>query len=222
MDEQQQSRPEGQAPIGEQPEAPGGGDEGQQQGQSEGAQWSETTQEEPSAFDSGKAWVSDLFAQASEVILRPGEFFASLPREGGLWRATVFAIVMGAVAGVIGFILRVLPGLGWVIKMPFAAFAFVVVGAFLIHVLAMVAGGKGPLEGSYRLAAYLMVFLPLAVAAGVLPYLKIAMAGYGLYALIMGVIPVHELEERHAWSVFGAAGAAGLLAMSVGTLAGWG
>jgi len=175
---------------------------------SSGAQGPGAIHEEPSAFDSAKAWAGDLFGQASEVIVRPGEFFDSLPREGGLWRATVFAIVMGAVAGILGYCLRVLPGFSSVFTMPFAAFAGTVVGAVLIHVLTMLAGGKGHLEASYRLAAYLMAFLPLVIVAGVLPYLNMAMAGYALYALILGAISVHGLEERRAWSVFGVVGAA--------------
>ena len=183
-------------------------EDGSEEHSSSGTQGPGATHEEPSALNSAKAWAGDLFGQASEVIVRPGEFFDGLPREGGLWRATVFAIVMGAVAGILGFCLRVLPGFSSVFTMPLAAFAGTVVGAVLVHVLAMLAGGKGHLEASYRLASYLMAFLPLVVVAGVLPYLNMAMAGYALYALILGAISVHGLEERRAWSVFGVVGAA--------------
>ena len=176
--------------------------------------------DQPGPLDNLKAWAGDLFGQASEVIVRPGEFFDSLPREGGLGHATAFAIVMGAVAGVLGFCIRVLPAFSSIFTMPFAAFAGTVVGAVLIHVLAMLAGGKGPLEASYRLAAYLMAFLPLVVAAGLLPYLNLAVAGYALYALILGAVSVHSLEERRAWSVFGVVGAALLVLALFGRLAG--
>jgi hypothetical protein len=172
--------------------------------------------EEPTALEAIMEWAGELFAQASDVIWRPGEFFEELPEEGGLGRATVFAIVMGAVAGVLGFVLRVLPPLSAVFTSPFAAFAYTVVGAFLIHVLAMVTGGKGALDGSYRLAAYLTVFFPLVIVAGFFPYLSVAMAGYGVYVLIQGVIPIHGLDERRAWSVFGGVGAIGLLVLLVG------
>jgi hypothetical protein len=185
-----------------------------------GQQTADSAYKEPSGLDNFKAWAGDLFAQASEVILRPGDFFGEIPREGGTGRATVFAIVMGFLAGVLGFVLRVLPPFSSVFKLPFAAFAGTVVGAFLVHVLAMLAGGKGSLEASYRLAAYLMVFLPLIIVADMLPYLHIAMGGYALYALIQGVIPVHGLEERRAWSVFGAAGVAILVLGLLGTVAG--
>jgi hypothetical protein len=167
-----------------------------------------------------KAWVGDLFGQASDVISRPAEFFAEMPREGGLWRATVFALVMGFVAGVLGFVLRVLPAFGSIFTTPLAAFASTVVGMFVVHVLAMLAGGRGTLDASYRLAAYLMVFLPLVVVASLLPYLNIAMAGYGVYALVMGVVSVHQLEERRAWSVFGGAGVLGLLVLLASTVRG--
>ena len=205
------SAPGGQDPGGQAPggQAPGGSAPG-------GSEWAGEAYQEPSVLDNVKTWAGDLFAQASEVILRPAAFFAGLPREESLWRATTFAVVMGAVAGILGFILRVLPAFSSVFTTPFAAFAGTVVGAFVVHVLAMLAGGRGSLEHSYRLAGYLMVFLPLIVVSGVLPYLNLAMAGYGLYALIMGVIPVHELEERRAWSIFGTAGA-GVLALLVFT-----
>ena len=195
-----------------------GGDGGEWQSGG-GARGPGATHGEPGALSGVRAWAGDLFGQASEVIVRPGEFFDSLPPEGGLWRATVFAIVMGAIAGIIGFCLRVLPGFSSVFTMPFRAFAGTVVGSVLIHVLAMLAGGKGPLEASYRLAAYLMAFLPLVIAAGLLPYLDVAMAGYALYALILGAVSVHGLEERRAWSVFGVVGAALLVLALLGKLA---
>jgi hypothetical protein len=155
-----------------------------------------------------------------DVIWRPAEFFEAMPEEHDLGRATAFALVMGAVAGVVGFILRVLPGFGALFSTPIAAFACTVVGAFVIHVLAMLAGGKGRLEGSYLLAAYLMTFFPLVVGAAVLPYLDVAVAGYGLYALLVGVVPVHHLEERRAWSVFGTVGAVALLSLLLGSFLG--
>ena len=205
----------------------GGGTEGTTTGGGQGPQPAEATSEweaeverEPGVLDAVKAWAGDLFGQASDVLARPAEFFAELPREGGLWRATVFALVMGLVAGVLGFLLRVLPAFASVFKTPLAAFASTVVTMFLVHVLAMVAGGRGALDASYRLAAYLMVFLPLVVVASVLPYLDVAMAGYGVYVLVIGVIVVHGLEERRAWSVFGGAGALGLLLFLLSSVGG--
>jgi hypothetical protein len=175
--------------------------------------------EEPSALDGLKAWAGDLFGQASEVIMRPGEFFAALPAGGALGAATMFAVAMGAVAGVLGFVLRVFPLFSAVFTTPFAAFAGTVVGAVVIHALAVLAGGKAALEGSYRLAAYMAAFLPLIVVAQVLPYLHIAVAGYAVYALILGVVPVHGIEERRAWSIFGPAGAVVLLLSVMSTSA---
>jgi hypothetical protein len=173
---------------------------------------------EPSASEGLQDWFGELFGQALDVVWRPSEFFASSTDDGGLGRPTVFALVMGAIAGVLGFVLRVLPGFGAVFSTPLAAFTCSVVGAFVIHVLAMVAGGRGSLEGSYRLAAYLMVFFPLIVVSAVLPYLEVAMAGWGLYVLLMGVVPIHRLDERRAWSVFGTVGALALLVLLVSTL----
>jgi hypothetical protein len=178
-----------------------------------------TPYEEPGAFDDIKKWAGDLFGQASEVIMRPAEFFSGLPSEGGLGSATVFAIAMGAVAGILGFVLRVLGPFSAILTTPFAAFASTVVGTLAVHVLAVLAGGKGALEGSYRLAAYMTAFLPLLIVAQVLPYLHIAVAGYAVYALILGVVPVHGIEERRAWSVFGPAGAALLLLSILSTSA---
>jgi hypothetical protein len=175
---------------------------------------------EPSILEALQEWLGDIFGQAMDVIWRPAEFFEAMPEEGGLGRATAFALGMGAVAGIVGFILRVLPGFGALFSTPFAAFACTVVGAFVIHVLAMLAGGKGRLEGSYLLAAYLMTFFPLIVVAAVLPYLDVAVAGYGLYVLLVGVVPVHRLEERRAWSVFGTVGAVALLSLLLGSFLG--
>ena len=45
------------------------------------------------------------------------------------------------------------------------------------------------------------------------------MAGYALYALILGAVSVHGLEERRAWSVFGVVGAALLVLALLGKLA---
>lgn len=201
-------------------DAPTGGARGAQQETGGETEWDPGVETEPGAFEAFKAWAGDLFGQASDVIARPAEFFAEMPGEGGLWRATVFAVVMGFVAGILGFVLGVLPAFRSTFTTPLAAFASTVVGMFLVHVLAMLAGGRGTLDASYRLAAYLMVFLPLVVVASVLPYLNIAMAGYGVYALVMGVISVHQLEERRAWSVFGGVGVLGLLAFLVSSVGG--
>jgi hypothetical protein len=204
--------------VGGGDDSPGGARDDGQEG-SRGT-WESEGQGGSDALDAFKAWIGDLFGQASDVISRPAEFFAQMPREGGLWRATVFALVMGFVAGLLGFVLRVLPAFGSIFTTPLAAFASTVLGMFVVHVLAMLAGGRGTLDASYRLAAYLMVFLPLVVVASVLPYLNIAMAGYGVYALVMGVVSVHQLEERRAWSVFGGAGVLGLLVLLASTVRG--
>lgn len=175
---------------------------------------------ETSGFEAFQEWLGEMFSRALDVIWRPAEFFETIPEERGLGRATAFALVMGAAAGVAGFVLRVLPSFGALFSTPLAAFACTVVGAFVIHVLAMLAGGKGRLEGSYVLAAYLMTFFPLIVVAAVLPFLDVAVAGYGLYVLLVGVVPVHKLEERRAWSVFGTVGAVALLLLLVGSFVG--
>jgi hypothetical protein len=171
-------------------------------------------------FENAKRWAGDLFGQASDVITRPAEFFGSMPREGGFGTPTVFVLVMGVVAGLLGAVLCVTPGVRSLFTVPLGAFAAAVVGAFVVHALAMAAGGTGTLESSYRVAAYLMAFLPIAVVAGVLPYLDVAVAAYALYALIQGVAPVHRIEERKAWTVFGAAGAVLLLLMLLGQVTG--
>jgi len=187
----------------------------------EGGDWSSPEgPAETGAFEALQEWLGEIFGQALDVIWRPAEFFEAMPEEDGLSRATAFALVMGAVAGILGFILRVLPAFGAVFSTPLAAFACTVVLAFVIHVLAMLAGGKGKLEGSYLLAAYLMTFFPVIVVAAVLPYLDVAVAGYGLYVLLVGVVPVHRLEERRAWSVFGTVGAVALLGLLIGSFAG--
>jgi hypothetical protein len=175
---------------------------------------------ETDAFDGLQEWMGEMFGQALDVIWRPAEFFEAMPREDGLSRATAFVLIMGAVAGILGFVLRVLPGFGALFSTPLAAFACTVVSAFVIHVLATLAGGKGNIEESYLFAAYLMTFFPLVVAAAVLPYLDVAVAGYGLYTLVVGVVPVHRLEERRAWSVFGTVGAAALLSLLIASFVG--
>ncbi len=147
------------------------------------------------------------------VLVRPAAFFESIRSQTGLGAPIVFAAVMGAVAGVlravfailgVGTGLGVLAGLGAIVIMPVVA---VVLGSFvggaIVHVIALVAGGKGTFEQSVRVSSYSMAVMPIVALAGLVPLLDVVPQIYGLYLVVLGIVAIHTADRKRAFVVAG-------------------
>lgn len=148
------------------------------------------------------------------VLTRPAEFFESLRGQVGFGPPVVFALVMGLLAGVVtavmgmvglgaaGGALGVAAGLGALVVSPIMAVVFgSFVGGAIVHVISMIAGGKGSYEQSVRISSYASAVMPIGVVLGAVPFLGIAANLYGLYIVAIGVVTLHLADRRRTFTV---------------------
>jgi hypothetical protein len=150
---------------------------------------------------------------AIAVVTKPAEFFASAKIKGevGFVPMIIFAVCMGVVAGVLGAVVVILKSLtfgaagaafgvfaaiGGIILQPIFAVIAVFVGGGIVHVIALISGGKGTYEQSARIAAYSLAVVPIAAVLGLLPIAPILAWLYGLYITALGIFALHEGAKR--------------------------
>jgi hypothetical protein len=149
----------------------------------------------------------------TSVLTRPTEFFESLRGQAGFGPPVVFALVMGLLAGIVtavigmvglgtaGGALGAAAGLGALVMSPIMAVVFgSFVGGAIVHVISMVAGGKGPYEQSVRISSYACAVMPIGAVLAVVPLLGIAANLYGLYIVAVGVVTLHLADRRRTFT----------------------
>lgn len=172
------------------------------------------------------AWRAHLrrtAATAWHVIVDPAGFFAAMPVEGGLGRPALFALQMGAVAGlvhaVVAVVMGVLPPPGallLVLLLPLVYSLYTLMGGGILYAAWHMMGSKLPFEASYRCAAYMTAILPATAVLAPIPYVgPLVAAGWLLYLCVITSQTVHRVSVRTAWIVFGVL--AGLLVLNAVT-----
>jgi hypothetical protein len=157
---------------------------------------------------SGPALVQTFLA----VLTRPAAFFESVKGQTGFRDPIVFAVVMGLAGGVIHAVFalaHLLPvagagaGLAMIVLMPIFAVIGCFVGGAIVHVVAMIAGGKGSFEHSVRIAGYSSAVLPVGALLSFIPVLQYLPSFYGLYVAALGIIALHLADRRRTFVVTG-------------------
>ncbi len=167
--------------------------------------------------------VTELIKTAMAVAMKPAAFFDSIREEKGYEKPLIFAVAMGAVAGVVGTVVGILhldaifmffPGWGNVFSRlllwPIAAALGMFLGGGLLHVIVLILGGKANYETSARIAGYSAVFLPAAQVVSWLPIVSVVPSLYALYIAALAVIALHQTERQKTFIVFGVIGLLGL------------
>ncbi len=162
-----------------------------------------------------------IFQAFGAVLTRPAAFYASVKDVGGFGAPLVFALVMGLVSGVFGAVLTVLGltvagapggafgmavGFGAIIGAPIFAVVGSFVGGAIVHVISMIAGGKGTYEQSVRIAGYASAVMPFGAVLGVVPLLGTLATLYGLFLAAQGLFAIHAAERRRTTLVTGILG----------------
>jgi hypothetical protein len=111
---------------------------------------------------------------------------------------------MGAAGGMLGMA----AGFGAIVMSPIVAVIFgSFVGGAIVHVISLIAGGKGTYEQSVRVSSYACAIMPVGTLLGVIPglgfLLSIVANLYGLYVVALGVITLHLADRKKTFTVVG-------------------
>jgi hypothetical protein len=151
-----------------------------------------------------------------DVLTKPAAFYASVRDAGGLGGPVVFALVLGIASGVISAAYAIL-GLGAggamggagiravtaLILTPVVAVIGCFVGGAIVHVISLLAGGKGTYEQSVRVAGYAGATMPISALVSVVSVLQIPVFLYGLYLVVQGLVAIHGADRTKAYIVTG-------------------
>jgi len=155
------------------------------------------------------------------VITKPADFFASaaIKEQKGFGPPLIFAVVMGLAAGIVGAIVAILHlgvlagplggavgvgmGIAGIIISPIVAVIAAFIGGAIIHVIALIASGKGTYETSVRIGCYAMAVYPVRALLDILPPLGVLASLYGLYIIALGIIALHAANRQTTFVVVG-------------------
>lgn len=177
-------------------------------------------QEEMEGFN-----INDIINKVVALFTKPAAFFKEMPKTGGYVEPLIFVAIMGLLAGVVAAILSIVGlqpggvgvGISLIILMP----VFMVIGSFIgagiLFLIWKLMGSNENYETAYRCIAYISVFSPISVIAGIIPYIgSLAILAAEIYYIVLASINVHNIEAKKAWLVFGIIGAL-LALMSIGS-----
>lgn len=170
------------------------------------------------------------------VLTKPAEFYASVRDVGGFGGPLVFAIVMGLVSGVIsacyaffglgaigggtGAAIGAFAGFSAIIMSPIFAVLGCFIGGAIVHVISLIAGGKGTYEQSVRVAGYAAAVMPISALVTFVPLLRLLPGLYGLYLVALGLIAIHAADRKKTFVSVGVLGLILILFTVMGMLAG--
>lgn len=174
-------------------------------------------------------FLNALYLTTRDVLTAPGTFFGRMPSRLGLWQPLLYAVVLGMLAALLGWIwslagssLRTLasgdalgnlfgplPSFIGFVASPLTVTVDVLVRAGLMHLLLMLLGGnKLGFEASFRVAAY-------GKAAGVVAMLPFCGGLVAvLWELAIDVIGLYRIHGTDSWRALVAVLAPAVLCLS--------
>ena len=160
--------------------------------------------------------INDIIKKVTAILTKPAAFFKEMPKTGGYVEPLIFVAIMGLIAGVVGAILSIVglmaggagAGIALIVIMPIAMIIGSFIGAAILFLIWKLMGSNENYETAYRCTAYVSVFAPIGVVAGIIPYIgSIAVLAVEIYYLVLASVNVHNIETKKAWLVFGIIGA---------------
>jgi len=147
-----------------------------------------------------------FFEDSKKTLLSPKEYFSTMETTGGIGEPIVKALIYGAIAGIFALIWSLLNlsaasgwfggGVGFValIWSIIAAVIGVFIGGVIVLIISSISKGNTEFEPSMRVAAALMVVMPLSAFFGFLGGItvlsKVISLAINLYALYLLYIAV--------------------------------
>ncbi|MDY6800174.1 MAG: YIP1 family protein [Bacteroidota bacterium] len=158
-----------------------------------------------------------FFEDSKKALLSPKEYFSTMETTGGIGEPVVKALIYGAIAGIFALIWSLLNlsassglfggavGFLALIWSIIAAVIGVFIGAVIVLIISSIAKGNSEFEPSMRVAAAIMVIMPISAFFGFLGGVRIlstvinlAINLYGLYLLYLAVTLVLKGEDKPA------------------------
>jgi len=162
---------------------------------------------------SAQAYVTRLMCFAFKLIIKPGEFFRTMPKTGGLQEPLVYIlltvwldVILISIEtfvkhGVGGNNLAILLSSLIIFPMIGAILSFFIGGIFYAAWSFM--GSTENYETSYRCLAYMQILVPITILLSFVPYLGLLGIAWWLGLMLVATRIVHELPIKHALLVFG-------------------
>jgi len=162
---------------------------------------------------SAQAYVKRLMGFALKLITKPGEFFRTMPKTGGVREPLVYillavwldvlliSIETFVKHGVGGNNLAILLGSLIIFPIIGAILSFFIGGIFYTAWSFM--GSKENYETSYRCLAYMQILVPITIMLSFVPYLGLLGIAWWFYLMLAATRIVHGLPIKHALLVFG-------------------
>lgn len=168
--------------------------------------------EEKSTGTNPKAMLGPILEIATTVIRDPASFFRQMPKFGGYTDPLIFAVVMGAVAGIVNAVLSPLGpyhfslsmAIGTIIVTPIVTGILSFVFGGILFLIWQLMGSKHPYEVSYRCVAYALAITPITSILNFIPYLGILVSlAWTAFIYVHASVEVHGIKPKTAWMVFG-------------------
>lgn len=158
--------------------------------------------------------IKGILPAALEVITRPREFYARMPRTGGFLQPLVFMIALGIVSGLVISILSLInlapagtmfTGLASFIIMPVVVGIFGFIAAAILFIIWKIMGSQESYETAYRSMAYTAAIMPITTVLNFIPYIGVVIGLLWVtYLLVVASTEVHSIKTNTAWIGFGA------------------
>jgi hypothetical protein len=143
---------------------------------------------------SGLFW-RQFFAISKEVLIHPHTFFEALPYEGGFFEPFIYLATQSVLYSLIQAILKGNPLV--FVSSLFVSIVSTVAGAFAVGLLFQKMGGKGTLEGTYRIFVYSKATLLFSwLSLGPIPIGGLLAVCYTVYLNWIGMTRHHELPGK--------------------------
>ncbi len=160
-----------------------------------------------------------LYQDSRKALLQPKAYFSTMPVEGGLGEPLLKALVYGVVAGIFvllwsllnlsgftGGILGGAAGIAGFFGSVIGAVVGVFIGAVVVLIVSAICGGNTEFEPNMRVAAAIMVLLPVNAFLGFFGAISLTLSSiisllvnlYGIYMLYFAVQGVLKAREQTA------------------------
>jgi hypothetical protein len=158
--------------------------------------------------------VQGLFQTIRQSLFSPKDFFAGLPRSGGLLNPLFYALIVGTVGSMVGYLWSFAFGnslmsttslskggaIALAFLIPILIFMGLVVAAVLLHVsLFLVGGANEDFESTFRVVCYTAapdLFGVLPILGGFIGLI------WKIYITVVGIREVHEISTARSVLAF--------------------